>query len=271
MKIARIFPTRTALSPTDADAYFDIPDLFTPRYDEIHISVTFTWDIKRADKLKFEWERIAPVKIGGVAIDGESRDAFVPGVYLRNGVVITSRGCPNKCPWCICREKSLIELPIHEGNIVQDNNLLACSPRHIDNVFSMLSNQRNIEFTGGFEADRLTEPIIEKIRGLRIESLFVGFDHDGAEKSVVKAAERLKKYFKREKLRCYVLIGFGDDTIDRAESRLKRAYEIGFLPFAMLYRAENGGHPHPRDSWRNLMRRWSRPAIYKSLMKEATR
>jgi hypothetical protein len=71
MKIARVFPTKTTMSPTDPDAYFSTPELFTPEYDEIHISVNFTWDIKKAEWLKKQWEKIAPVKIGGVAIDGE--------------------------------------------------------------------------------------------------------------------------------------------------------------------------------------------------------
>ena len=109
------------MSPTDRNAYFAEPDLFTPEYDEVHISVTFTWDTKRAWELARQWNHIAPVKIGGVAINGEPKDGFKAGMYLRNGVTITSRGCPNRCPFCLVRQ-NLIEIEdFPEGNIVQDS------------------------------------------------------------------------------------------------------------------------------------------------------
>ncbi len=42
MKLARVFARRTNMCPTDQDAYFGEPELYMPKYDEIHISVTFT-------------------------------------------------------------------------------------------------------------------------------------------------------------------------------------------------------------------------------------
>lgn len=48
MKKAIIFPKKTSFSPIGKDYYFGEPDLFTPIYDEIDISVLFTWDIDRA-------------------------------------------------------------------------------------------------------------------------------------------------------------------------------------------------------------------------------
>ncbi|GAH33076.1 unnamed protein product, partial [marine sediment metagenome] len=101
---------------------------------------------------KRQWEYIAPVKIGGVAIDGEPTNGFKAGKYLRKGVVITSRGCPFNCPWCLVGQ-DLIELDdFPEGNIIQDNNFLACSRSHKDKVFRMLSHQKRIEFSGGLDS-----------------------------------------------------------------------------------------------------------------------
>ena len=45
---ARVFPTQTNMTPTDTDAYYGPPDLFTPRYDQVLISATFSWDRPRA-------------------------------------------------------------------------------------------------------------------------------------------------------------------------------------------------------------------------------
>jgi len=274
MKIARVFPTRTNMSPMDRDAYFGLPGLFaSQRYEEIHVSVAFTWDIERANWLKKQWEMIAPVKIGGPAINGEPTNGFETGKYLKKGVTITSRGCPNRCPFCFVKQ-DLIELKdFPEGNIIQDNNILACSGNHLDKVFQMLSCQKQINFSGGFESSRITDQIIERLRGLSVYQVWLSYDLPDAEKPLKKAVDKLRKYFRREQLRCYVLIGFHGDTLEKAESRLRRAWEIGTLPFAMRYRT-------PQKTWKDsylfedklwslFTRKWTRPAIIKSRMRVA--
>lgn len=46
-----------------------------------------------------------------------------------------------------------IELPITDGYNVLDDNLLACSEKHIHDVFDMLKRQKEKPiFTGGIEA-----------------------------------------------------------------------------------------------------------------------
>ena len=266
LPLARVFPTRTSMSPTDRNAYFGLPDTLTPQYDEVHISVCFTWDLEKTQWLKAAWKKQAHtnnVKVSGPAFDGCGMD-FVPGMYLRQGVVITSRGCPNKCPWCtVWRvEGGLHEIPITEGNIIQDNNILACSRSHQEKVFAMLKNQRRISFAGGLEAALVTDWVIEQLRGLRIKYLWLAYDHTGNAKVVQRAAQRLDKYFNRNKLRCYVLIGYGDDTIDKAEGRLRQAYEFGTMPFAMLYQPKEYS-----DDWKKFRRPWCRPAAIKAMMR----
>jgi hypothetical protein len=240
--------------------------MFAKGYDQIHISCTFTWDIPQAKQLQQEWNQYFDnVQIGGPAFDDPGAD--FTGLYTRPGVTVTSRGCPNQCPFCFVpeREGKIRELPIVPGNIVQDNNLLACSKPHIGKVFQMLSKQRQIEFAGGFQSSIVTDDISDQLRSLRIKAIWLAYDHHNAEKPLIKAVERLK-HFNRNQLRCYVLIGYKDDTIDQAEYRLRRAYEIGTLPFAMLYRDADG--KLPSLEWRRFQRRWSRPAIYKSFMRE---
>jgi len=262
-RIARVFPTKTKMSPIDSDAYFGEPDLFTPNYDEVHISVTFTWDIERGKKLADAWKRLGVVCIGGPAFDASGGD-FIAGRYLRPGITITSRGCPNNCGFCFVpkREGKLRELPIVQGNIVQDNNLTACSRGHIDNVFKMLSTQKQVYFMGGLESARIDDYFVDKLRSIKIGDwgISLAYDTPNADKPLVKAVEKLNKYFKRRKIKCYVLIGYGDDTIEKAENRLRRAWEIGTLPFAMLYKPKE----YNKD-WKQLQRRWVRPAIIKSI------
>lgn len=273
MKIARVFPTKTSMSPIDLDSYFGPPGLFTLLgYKEIHISVAFTWDLEKAMWLKKQWQMIAPVKVGGPAIDGEPMNGFVPGKYLKKGITITSRGCPFRCPWCLVK-RNLIEInDFPEGNIIQDNNLLACSRSHVDKVFQMLSHQRAIKFSGGLDPRLILDKTVEKLRGLSISQLWLSYDHPEAIKPLKEVIGKLKKYFSRNQIRCYVLIGFHGDTLEKAESRLRVVFEMGALPFAMRYRL-------PKNNWRDsfisnqrewnlLTRNWTRPAIMKARMKD---
>jgi hypothetical protein len=265
MSIARVFPRRTSMTPADKDAYVGLPDLFTPQYDEVHISVTFTWDKAKAEELIKGWSRYGNVKCGGCAYD-DMGGSFT-GLYTRKGVTITSRGCPNACGFCFVpkREGKIRELPIVAGNIIQDNNLTACSRSHIDNVFKMLSKQKGVVFQGGVESARVDDYFVDKLRSISLKEVWLAYDHDNADKPLKMAVNRLSKYFKRDKIRCYVLIGYGQDTIEKAEIRLRKAWEIGTLPFAMLYRDEKNT-PHTKD-WKIFQRQWTRPAIIKTMMK----
>lgn len=263
MRIARVFPTKTRMTPTDEDCYFGPPPaLLDIDYDEVHISITFFDGRERGARLAHWWDKYGLVKIGGPAC-GDPGGEFTPGLYLKKGVTITSRGCVRNCPFCFVpdREGKIRELKIHAGNIVQDNNLLACSNSHIRKVFEMLRSQRAIDFAGGLDHRLLKDWVVDELTALKIHQLWFAYDHKSQKPSIKKAGERLKKHFKRNKMRCYVLIGFEEDTLDDAEGRLRQAWEFGFLPFAMLYEPKQ----YTKD-WYILQRNFARPAIIKKIM-----
>jgi hypothetical protein len=62
-RIIRVFPRKTRATPTDALAYFGPPDRVAEA-DEVHVSVTFTYDKAFAEYLAEQWKHVAPVKIG---------------------------------------------------------------------------------------------------------------------------------------------------------------------------------------------------------------
>lgn len=279
MKIARAFPTKTNMSPDDKDAYFGPPPLGCPVYDEVYVSVTFTWDMRKAAELATQWDNYGSlVRIGGPAWCDNRNGDFVPGMYLKKGVVITSRGCPNHCPWCLVprREGPLRELPITEGHIVQDNNLLACSDAHIEKVFEMLSRQKKAAiFSGGLEPRRVTAEIAERLSRIRVKAIWLSYDWSAGwimDDTLWQAVEHLAKYFSREKLRCYVLIGYKGDALDHAETRLRGVWRIGTIPFAMRYRKPTTNwkdvFEYPQREWNILAHKWQRPAIIKAMMSE---
>jgi hypothetical protein len=98
MTLIRVFPRKTKATPDDALAYLGPPDRHAEA-DEVHVSVTFTYDKAWAEHLAEQWKHVAPVKLGGVAY-GDRGEDFVPGRYIKPGYVFTSRGCPRRCWFC---------------------------------------------------------------------------------------------------------------------------------------------------------------------------
>jgi hypothetical protein len=267
-KIARVFPRRTNATPTDAYAFVGEPNLFTlpGDIDEVHVSVTFTWDLVAAERLAEIWSQVAPVKIGGPAT-GMRGEEFTSGLFLKPGYLLSSRGCPNRSCWFCSvpqREGSFTrELPIREGWNLLDDNLLACSETHIRSVFAMLNRQKRglVQFTGGLEAARLRPWHVELLKELRPKQMFFAFDAPDDLPALEEAMRlfRAAEYGTRNNLRCYVLIGYPGDTFQAAEDRLKTVMRMGFCPMAMLFRNERGDVP--ALEWRRFQRMWARPAV----------
>jgi hypothetical protein len=265
MKIARVFPRKTKATPNDDLSFFDVPGLFPPEVDEVHVSVTFTWDINRAERLAHQWEHIAPIKFGGPAYGNPSGE-FVPGLYVKPGYVITSRGCQNNCWFCSVwrREPKLIELQIHDGFNILDDNLLACSENHIRSVFEMLKRQNKpVEFTGGLEAALLKKWHIDLFLSIRLKQMFFAYDTKEDLDPLFEAAKLLEEsgLNRNHKARCYVLIGYPTDTFNSADLRLRQTLFLGYTPMAMLWRNKNGDTSY---EWRKFQRKWARPAIIHS-------
>ena len=60
MKIARVFPRKTAATPDDPLAFFGLPPMLAlPEIDEVHVSVTFR-KAHRADRLRALENAVVP-------------------------------------------------------------------------------------------------------------------------------------------------------------------------------------------------------------------
>lgn len=262
----RVFPRRTKWTPTDELAFVGDPPLFRPsdRKMPVRVSVAFTWDMPEGARLARAWGGFYDdVQLGGPAC-GDPGGEFIPGQFLKEGCTITSRGCIKSCGFCLVptREGGLRELEIKAGWIVQDNNLLACSRRHIEAVFGMLRAQdRRIYFNGGLDKYLLRDwhrPLLDSIK---IGELWFACDTPKDIYALERAADLLDGIPLRQR-RCYTMIGYNGETLQQAEERLEAVLELGFLPFCQLYQPESS-KAYP-DSWRKLCRRWARPAIYRS-------
>lgn len=275
MRLIRVFPRRTKATPDDDLARFGPPDLFDEA-DEVHVSVTFTYDKAYAEELAEQWHHVAPVKIGGVAY-GDRGEEFVPGKYIKPGYVFTSRGCPRRCWFCSVwkRDPEPRLLPVIDGWNILDDNLLACPRDHVEAVFAMLRRQgRRVEFTGGLEALSLEDWHVDLLASLKPRpSMFFAYDPGDAFETLEHAARRLiAAGFNpaSHRMRAYVLIGHPKDTFEGAQARLDQMLSIGFTPHAMLWRPETASQEkyRPVPEWRAFQRSWARPAAIHARVRE---
>lgn len=272
MRTLRIFPRKTKATPDDENVRFGLPGLFDEA-DQILISVTFIEDIEKAENLYDSWKYVSSdIEIGGPAFDDYGNE-FNPGLFLKKGYIFTSRGCPNNCWYCKTpqREGKIRELIIKEGYNILDSNLLACSENHIKAVFQMLSKQKERpKFTGGFDTQFIKPWIVEALKELNSKEIFFAYDKRIDYEPLIETCKLLKKY---EELpnpshvyRCYVLIGYENDTIEAAERRLNQILELGLLPMAMLYDKEK--HRQAQDGWVAFQWHWCRMHIVATKLRE---
>lgn len=274
-RIIRVFIDKTSCTPDDDMVRINSgPGLFDEA-DEIHISAVFTWQLPRAEALERQWSRAGfSTKIGGPAT-GERGGDFVPGMYLKRGRVITSRGCPNRCWFCsVWRREggSIRELPITEGNNLLDDNILATSDAHFDGVMEMLARGKKqygeALLTGGLEAARLTQHHVNGLHKLRPERMYFAYDTPNDLEPLVAAGMMLKEAeFRPYQLYAYVLVGYPGDTIEKAQSRLNQTVGAGFCPMAMVYR-DPGTEDNRTPDFVKMANLWARPAAIKSKIKE---
>lgn len=272
MKLVRVFPRRTSATPTDPLSFDGkYKPTFWDGCDEVHVSVSFTWDKPLAEYLADLWAPYCNnnVKLGGPAYDDPGGE-FEPGKYLGYGWVITSRGCPNRCWYCPAwkREGTEVrELQIKDGWIVQDNNLLATSWEHQIKVFDMLARQpHGARFTGGLEARRFTIKHAYEIKKLHPESVWFAYDKKLDWDPLVSACDTLHDHgllpTKGHSFRCYVLIGYEGDTAKAAEERMKKVMRLGLMPHAMLLNKGDKNYMDPDwKKWVHFQRMWANPII----------
>lgn len=265
--IARVFPRKTNMTPTDPLAFIGPPtlDALAMDIDEVHISVTFSWDLEKAEELYEAWQILGvPVEVGGPAFDDRMGD-FTPGMYVKKGSVFTSRGCSKDCWFCSvpkCAHGVIRELPIFDGYNICDDNILGTSETHFRAVIEMLSRQKEkAVFSGGLEPALLQPWQAELLRSITPKTMYTAYDTKDDYDAIVNMAKTFWDAGfspNSRNIKCYCLCGYEGDTFDDAEKRMNQIMGVGFLPFAMLFRDEDGS---TRAEWRHFQREWANAYI----------
>ena len=212
------------------------------------LSVVFSWQLQEAYQ-RAVWLRQQGyyVRAGGPAVD--LNPDMMRGVAVTVGkadalprhnpdATFTSRGCPRKCLFCAVPriEGDLVELDDWEVKpIVCDNNLLACSQAHFDDVIDKLRPIHGVDFNQGLDARLLLDYHARRLTELDLKCVRLAWDHTRDEKQFLTAFQKLRRVgFPARAIRVYVLIGF-DDTPDDALYRLETIKALGSWPNPMRY------------------------------------
>lgn len=216
--------------------------------DTAFVSIPFTWLLPVAyQRCVFLRAQGWHVRAGGPAVS--LRPSFLGDVAEIGGEVealshhnpdatFTSRGCPNKCSFCAVPtiEGDLLELRDWEPKpIVCDNNLLACSRRHFDDVIDRLKAIRQVDFNQGLDARLLAAYHAARLAELDLKKVRLAWDHVSDEPHVMRAVETLNRFgFGNHDIGVYVLIGF-EDSPDDALYRLDKLKVLGIRPNVMRF------------------------------------
>lgn len=243
-----------------------------------YLSVVFSWQtqdaFQRAIWLKSEGYRVRaggpavalnPGRINQVAdIDGEWN--ALP--HHNPDATFTSRGCIRNCKFCAVPkiEGDLVELKEWVPKpIVCDNNLLACSNAHFEDVIYKLRNIKGVDFNQGLDARLLTSQHAHGLATLDLYAVRLAWDHIGLENQFLSAFQKLiDARIPTRKIRVYVLIGY-KDTPEDALYRLQTIKDTGAWPNPMRYQPLNTerknsyvGMNWTERELKDYMRYWSR-------------
>ena len=243
-----------------------------------YLSVVFSWQMQdafqRAIWLKSEGYRVRaggpavalnPGRINQVAdIDGEWN--ALP--HHNPDATFTSRGCIRNCEFCAVPkiEGDLVELKEWVPKpIVCDNNLLACSNAHFEDVIYKLRNIKGVDFNQGLDARLLTSQHAHGLATLDLYAVRLAWDHIGLENQFLSAFQKLiDARIPTRKIRVYVLIGY-KDTPEDALYRLQTIKDTGAWPNPMRYQPLNTerknsyvGMNWTERELKDYMRYWSR-------------
>ncbi len=247
--------------------------------DLICVGTLFTYQSKAVldeiGRIRRSFGKNVPMVVGGIyaslmpddikgrfptveVFKGYSRilDSYVPDYEIDWGVdkawdsfsyVFTTRGCPNRCPYCATwriedewvnptwKEYILKGKP---NVMVYDNNLSAQPRVHVEAVLSFLADEKKgVLFDNGFDIKYIDEDIAGMLGRLRFvgHGMRIAFDRIEEDGMFQEKARLLEKAgVPKNQTEAYVLFNF-TDTPKEAEYRMREYIKLGIRPYPQQY------------------------------------
>ena len=189
-----------------------------------------------------------------------------------------TRGCPNKCPWCV--------VPVKEGRIVpymdvdeiavdgrhnlvlMDNNILAAGDYAVEQLHKIIKRGYRVDFNQALDARLVTDEfaqLLARVKWLENNRIRFGCDTHKQIDDCEHAIELLEHYGFRGQFFLYTMIG-GNNDLEECYSRINhwrqrmlyarehrnRCYTY---PHAQPYRDPRSPH-HTIPMWQKDMAQW---------------
>jgi len=193
-------------------------------------------------------------------------DSYLPDYDLDYGMsgffnnvmtLFTTRGCVNKCAYCMVwrMEQEYYICPNWKGNIenidrevcmVSDNSFLSAPHEHIKNVIHCLNeNNKKVIFNNGMNCREINDKNAKLLASLKYtrQGFRIGFDRIKDDGHYQKAMEKLQKAGLKlsGNSYTYVLYNF-EETPQDAYYRATEAWKFKSNPYLMRYRPLNQTH-----------------------------
>lgn len=246
------------------------------------ISIPFTWLLPKGRDICLNNPHKS-IAVGGPAVriipeylsTYAEIEPFIPNSLPLNKhnplATRTSFGCPNGCSFCLTNK---IEGEFRELNtwniapIIIDNNFLACSNSHIEQVCDSIKELKNIDFQG-IDPLRVTAYNAKILASVKPSYLRIGYDSDNEKEIVWHAVDVLRANGNSKKsIFIYCLINYGE-TIEQANNRLLECKNKGYTCFAMRYQPpdtlKKDSYIHPNwnnNTLKDFCRYWNRQSWF---------
>ena len=211
-------------------------------------------------------------KVLPIAIDRCNPDYGLYHIDKNMAYGFLTRGCPNKCKWCVVPKKEgnitpymdIEEIAINgrKNVILMDNNVLA-SEYGLAQIEKIISMGIKVDFNQGLDARLVTDEIARLLARVKwIKRIRFGCDTPAQIAEVERASALIDKYgYKGEYFLYCILIGFKESfsRVNHWKSVSRR-----FIPHCQPYRdLNNPSQLIPQ--WQKDMARWAdRKELYMS-------
>lgn len=246
-------------------------------YDKVYAAKVFSFTPQyeyyiNTDELETGGTGINVDKTLPLEIDRLQPDYSLYNLDNKTAYGFLTRGCPNKCKWCVVPKKEgpiapymdIEEIAINgrKNVILMDNNVLA-SDYGIEQIEKIISMGVRVDFNQGLDARLVTDDIAQLLAKVKwIKRIRFGCDTPGQIAEVERAANLIDKYgFKGEYFLYCILMEFNESF--RRVNYWKNV-SPRFVPHAQPYRSLNNPH-QIIPQWQKDMARWSdRKELYTS-------
>lgn len=221
------------------------------RFDRVYMSKVFTFSpdegrIIQADEIIHGgtgykiYDQNLPEEIEHIAPDYSIYPQFSEAYGF------LTRGCINKCPFCIVPQKEGMIRPHADIDeflsgrkhaILMDNNILACN-WGLQQIEKIASSKTKVDFNQGLDcriiaANKDIAKLLKRVHWIRF--IRMAYDSSSITNQVETAISHLNNAgIPSSKLFFYMLVK--KDGINDAEARAMRLKRFGCVPFAMSYR-----------------------------------